>query len=314
MNFFRNRSLKQLSIILPGAFLLVILLEIFWLQSHFNHTESVQYQIDFVRSVQLNNERLSFQLNELPQGASLSPATLSLVEQQELHLQLIETGGRISGSDIFLPGLQRLPKITYGNLKDLWVAYKKQILELHSQGNNNERTFALIQAQSLRVSDWLTKLSDDLYDEAAKSRSTQTTAFIVIIATDVFLLFVLIVGFHRLVLSPIKYIEKNTIIHQHTHGLTQNEIGILATQVNEVIEQLRDATDFVKGIGEGKLDMDYKTELDINYSLGKNKLADELIAMQSKLKAINLEDQRRQWANEGFEHCRLHFEECRQIW
>ena len=299
MNFFRNRSLKQLSIILPGAFLLVILLEIFWLQSHFNHTESVQYQIDFVRSVQLNNERLSFQLNELPQGASLSPATLSLVEQQELHLQLIETGGRISGSDIFLPGLQRLPKITYGNLKDLWVAYKKQILELHSQGNNNERTFALIQAQSLRVSDWLTKLSDDLYDEAAKSRSTQTTAFIVIIATDVFLLFVLIVGFHRLVLSPIKYIEKNTIIHQHTHGLTQNEIGILATQVNEVIEQLRDATDFVKGIGEGKLDMDYKTELDINYSLGKNKLADELIAMQSKLKAINLEDQRRQWANEG---------------
>src|SRR5688572_9653413 len=120
MNFFRNRSLKQLSIILPGAFLIVIFLEIFWLQNRFNRTESVQYQIDFVRSVQLNNERLSAQLNQLPQDASLSASTLSLSGQQELHLQLIESGGRIPGSDIFLPNLQRLPKITYANLKDLW--------------------------------------------------------------------------------------------------------------------------------------------------------------------------------------------------
>lgn len=299
MNFLRKRSLKQLSIILPGAFLLVIFLEMFWLQSRFSRTESVQYQIDFVRSVQLNNERLSFQLNQVPPGESLSPATLSLVSQQELHLQLIETGGRIPGSDIFLPNLQRLPKITYGNLKDLWATYKKQILELHAQRNNNESAFTLIQAQSLRVSDWLTKLSDDLYDEAAKARTGQTETLLLIIAIDVFILFVMIVAFHRLVLSPIKQIEKNTIIHEHTHGLIQNEIGSLATQVNEVIEQLRDATDFVKWIGEGKLDMDYKAELDINYAPGKQKLADELISMQGKLKSINEEDQRRQWANEG---------------
>ncbi len=299
MNFFRNRSLKQLSIIIPGAFLILILLEIFWLQNRFSKTESVQYQIDFVRSVQLNNERLSFQINQLQQGSSLQPATLSLINQQELNLQIIETGGRIPGSDIFLPSLQRLPKITYRNLSELWIAYKKKILELHSKGNNDASAFALIQALSLRVSDWLTKLSDDLYDEAAKSRNTQTATLVVIIVTDVLLLIVLVAAFHRLVLSPIKYIEENTIVHQHTHGLTQNEIGSLAFQVNEVIEQLRDATDFVKGIGEGKLDMDYKAELDVNYAPGKHKLADELIAMQGKLKSINEEEQRRQWANEG---------------
>ena len=299
MNFSRNWSLKQLSIIVPGAFLILILLEIFWLQNRFNRTESVQYQIDFVRSVQLNNERLSFQLNQLEQGVSLSPATLSLIEQQELQLQLIGAGGRIPGSDIFLPRLQRLPKITYENLKKLWTAYKKQILELNSHGNNEARTFALIQAQSLRISDWLNKVSDDLYDEAGKSRTMQTATLAIILITDILLLIVLAVTFHRLVLSPIKRIEENTIVHQHTHGLAKNEIGVLAFQVNEVIEQLRDATDFVKGIGEGKLDMDYKAELDINYAPGKHKLADELIAMQSKLKSINEEEQRRQWANEG---------------
>jgi putative methionine-R-sulfoxide reductase with GAF domain len=299
MNFLRNQSLKQLTIILPGAFLFVIFLEMFWLQSRFSRTESVQYQIDFVRSVQLNNERLSSLLNQAQQDGSLSPATLSLVAQQELHLQLIETGGRVPGSDIFLPSLQRLPKITYENLKEIWSAYRKQILEFHAKGNNNEKEFALIQAQSLRVSDWLAKLSDDLYDEAAKARSGQTVTLLLIITIDVFILFVMIIAFHRMVLAPIQHIEKNTIIHEHTHGLAQNEIGVLASQVNEVIEQLRDATDFVKGIGEGKLDMDYKAELDINYTPGKHRLADELIAMQSKLKSINEEDQRRQWANEG---------------
>src|SRR5690348_14013780 len=125
MNFLRNRSLKQLSIIIPGAFIVLILLEIFWLQNSFTNTESVQYQIDFVRTVQLNNERLSFQLNQLQQGSSLSPATISLIEQEELQLQLIETGGRVPGSEIFLPPLQRLPKITYENLMALWRPYKK---------------------------------------------------------------------------------------------------------------------------------------------------------------------------------------------
>jgi GAF domain-containing protein len=45
--------------------------------------------------------------------------------------------------------------------------------------------------------------------------------------------------------------------------------------------------------------MDYKQTLDIHYTPGKNKLADSLIQMQQKLKAMNEAEARRQWANEG---------------
>lgn len=299
MNFLQNRSLKQLSIIIPVAFFLLGLLEFFWLKNSFNRTEAVQYQIDFVRSIQLNNERITAQLNQLQAGAPFSPSTLSLIEQQENHLQLVENGGRVPGSEVFIPSLQRLPKITFANLSSLWTDYKKQLLQLHKNSNNDATAYAFVQSQSLRVTDWLSKLVDDLYDEAARSRKGQNTAIIVLIVVDAFFLTLIIIGFHRKVLSPLKYIEKNTIIHEHTHGIPKNEIGNLAYQVNEVIEQLRDATDFVKWIGEGKLDMDYKAELDVNYAPGKQKLADELIAMQSKLKAINEEERRRKWANEG---------------
>jgi len=299
MKFFRNLSLRQISIILAAAFFSVILLEIVWLQTRFNRIESVQYQIDFVRSLQLNNQRLALHLHPLQQNGSLSPAIMSLMEQQDLNLQLIETGGRIPGSDIFLQRLQRLPKITYVNLKELWSVHKKQIVEFDSQSSDASKNFILVQAQSIQVSDWFTTLVDDLYDEASKFRTSLITTFAIIIGTDIFLLIVMVAGFNRFILLNLKRIVENTIQHSHTNGFAKNEIGSLAVQVNEVIEQLRDATDFVKGIGEGKLDMDYKTELDNNYALGKNKLADELISMQSKLKTVNVEEHRRQWANEG---------------
>lgn len=296
MNFLRNRTLKQLSIILATVFTVVVIIQITWLHSRFEGVESVQYQIDFVRSTQLTNQQLASQLQLTPSETPVSPAVISLTKQLDAQLKLIQTGGRIPGSEVFLPTLQRLPKITYDNLITVWDIYKKQILEYNSQPTKN---LTEINAQSIIVSDWLGKLIEDLYDEANKKHTGTTAVIVTIVVFDVALLITLVLVFNRSVLSQLKRIEDNTLLHNHTNGFSKNEIGALAIQVNEVIEQLRDATDFVKGIGEGKLDVDYKAELDSNYAPGKNKLADELIAMQGKLKSVNLEEQRRKWATEG---------------
>src|SRR5688572_19850133 len=243
MNFFRNRSLKQLSIILSVGFFSVIVLQIFWLQTRFNRIESVQFQIDFIRSLQLNNQRLALQLQQAGQEGRLSPATISLANQQDLQFQLVEKGGRIPGSNIFIPPLQRLPKITYDNLKGLWAVHKQQILEFNSQPSDDSKKLTMAQAQSILVADWFNKLADDLYDEADQSRTALTLTLFIIIGVDVLLLVVLVVTFNRLVIKYLGLIEENTISHKHTNGFAKNEIGSLAVQVNEVIEQLRDATD-----------------------------------------------------------------------
>src|SRR5688572_29306072 len=206
MNLFRNRSLKQQSIILAVALLAVIVLQLFWLHSRFRTIESVQYQIDFARSLQLGNQRLLSQIQQAQQEAPLSPTIISLTKQQDLQLQLIETGGRIPSSDIFLPQLQRLPKITYQNLKELWVVQRNQILEFNSQPTDFSKKLTLVQAQSIVVSDWFNRLIDDLYDEAAKLHGSVTTALIMIVSVDIILLVTLVVAFNRSVLSHLKRI------------------------------------------------------------------------------------------------------------
>lgn len=297
MKFFRNRSLKQGVILIACGFLGVLLLELFWLRTAFNRVEANQYQIDFARSLQLNNQRLSLQILQLQADASHSPTIISMAGQQDARIKLLEKGGRIPGSDIFLPKLQRLPSITFQYLKEAWAPYHKQIISFSS--SESSKDLVLLQAQSIQLADWFNKLVEDLYDEADKSQNYLALAFIVIIVVDSLLLIAGIIMFNRIILARLKIIEENTIQHKHSYGFAKNEIGLLAVQVNEVIEQLRDATDFIKSIGEGKLDIDYKAELDINYVPGKNRLADELITMQGKLKAVNVEEQRRQWANEG---------------
>src|SRR5690349_5368331 len=127
MNLFRNRSLKQQSILVAVGFLAVIVLQLFWLHSRFRNIDSVQYQIDFARSLQLGNQRLSLQIQQTEIDAPLSPAVISLTKQQDLQLKLIESGGRVPGSDVFLPPLQRLPKITFKNLNELWAVQRNQI-------------------------------------------------------------------------------------------------------------------------------------------------------------------------------------------
>jgi PAS domain S-box-containing protein len=154
-------------------------------------------------------------------------------------------------------------------------------------------------AQTLTISNWYDNLTDDLYKEAVKVHKAFTSIVIGIGLVDMVLFGILIWGFSLVILKPLKTIETNTQGHQHSNGFYKNEIKQVADQINEVIEQLRDATDFVKGIGEGKLDMDYKAELDQNYVGGNNKLADELISMQSKLRTLNIEEQQRTWSNEG---------------
>src|SRR5688572_18421613 len=152
MNFFRNRSLKQLAIITAVAFIGIILLQLVWLRSRFDRIESVQYQIDFARSLQLNNQVLALKLQQSQQEGNLLPGIISLAKEQDTQLQLLQAGGRIPGSEVFLPELQRLPAITNNYLMEVWAVHKKQILEFNPSDDTKKLTE--IQAQSIMVSDW----------------------------------------------------------------------------------------------------------------------------------------------------------------
>jgi methyl-accepting chemotaxis protein len=261
------------------------------------------------------------------------------IVHQEHLLEILGKGGRIDRTDVILKPLSRLPKISYDNLKEYWEEYKTSVRDIlalqhkvpsattdqaqvpvQSTTDSTTSTPAVAtptevkpvvsvkmlaaaalkeESLSLTLSEWYDNLFDDLETEVWREKSSVHGWVIAIIIFDVALLTLIFFAFNKYVLEPINKLGLNTANHQQVTNTAPNEIGKLSEQINETLENLKDATDFVTAIGQGNLDMDYKASLDSRYNHGKNKLADSLIDMQGKLKSLNEEERKRQWANEG---------------
>ncbi len=328
MNFWRKRSLKTLSFYLLVILTLIFSLQYVVVRSSLASLTEAERKIDFARSVQVRNQQLAFQAERLIRGKTdLAAELASQLDHQDHLLQLLGSGGRVDGSDLFLDPLSRLPRITFDNLMKTWTTYKASIRAVINEGESAALTITSVvsadsvpakmttsvtsapgtglsgaklafESQWLSLSRWYEILAADLEDEVATKQSRVLNWFSFFILLDIAGLVSAFYLFNGYVLKPLKVLETNTASKTFSDGFAKNEIGDVVLQVNDTIEDLRDATDFVIAIGEGKFDLDYKS-LDSDYASGKNKLADSLIEMQARLKDMNEEERKRQWANEG---------------
>lgn len=328
MNFWRKRSLKARSLYLLVILTLIFSLQYVVVRSSLASLTEAERKIDFARSVQVRNQQLAFQAERLIRGKTdLAAELASQLDHQDHLLQLLGSGGRVDGSDLFLDPLSRLPRITFDNLMKTWATYKASIRTVINEGESAGLTITSVvsadsvpakmttsvtsatgtalsgaklafESQWLSLSRWYEILAADLEDEVETKQSRVLNWFSFFILLDVAGLVSAFYLFNGYVLKPLKVLETNTASKTFSNGFAKNEIGDVVLQVNDTIEDLRDATDFVIAIGEGKFDLDYKS-LDGDYASGKNKLADSLIEMQARLKDMNEEERKRQWANEG---------------
>jgi len=330
MKFWRDKSLKQWGVYILVLMTILFVAEYFAVHHTIQRLNESERKIDYARSIQVKNQGIALQTQQFLNGRKELAAPLAAdLEQQDHELQTLAKGGRMDGTDFFLTPLSRLPRITYDNLYPYWTRYNTGVHTLltesetvtlkttvaapadslavtapeapaTTEGNPKYlQAKADFEAQWISVSHWYDKLIRDLEDEIASRQQAVLNWFASFLLADVILLGGLFYAFNRFVLAPIKRLESNTASHVHTRDLPTNEIGHLSQKINQTIENLKDATDFVTAIGEGKLDMDYRQTLDSTYTQGKNKLADSLIEMQAKLRAMNEEERKRQWANEG---------------
>lgn len=304
MKFFKNRSLKRLALYLLAAMFLILLSEYFIIRYKIEGLEEIEEKKDFARSAQLSGQQIALLVQQHINGQqNLSAEIVSKLDEQDHLLRIIHDGGRMDNTDIFLKPLSRIPAISFEQLDETWNKYKTNVHALVLPNDSltlqqQRRAKALLPAQWITLSNWYRKLEVDLTDEADQKKTAVEAWVFAFIFLDFILLTALLYLFYKYVIKPIEELEKDTIGLRQNFEIKPNELGKLTHQVNEILEQLKDATEFVGTIGEGKLDFDYK-HLDSQYAYGKNKLADSLISMQSKLKDMNIEEQRRQWANEG---------------
>lgn len=77
----------------------------------------------------------------------------------------------------------------------------------------------------------------------------------------------------------------------------KNEIGKVALAINNLAENLRNAADFVKKIGNGDLETRLAEEKENN--LRENSLSGALVAMREQMKAVAEDERQRNWTTEG---------------
>lgn len=331
MNFLRDRSLKQLGAYLLVLTSLVFIAEYFIIRRKINQLDEAERKIDFARGVQLSSQQLALQLQLYLNGREdLAAEVASRLEHQDYLLKILSDGGRIEGTDHFLQPLSRLPRITFDNLTTKWNEYKRNTFTLLSKGETMEEP-AAVEAPAdstalatmvpsapspepmhtgyarsrlrneglwLSLANWYDKLVIDLEDEVIGKREAIYTWLIILIVLNIGLLAGVYYLFRRYVLGHLNSIS-STRFTSHSNGVAKNEIHHLQVRIDETLGNLKDATDFVTAIGHGNLSVDYKDSLDNSHNRSQNLLADSLVEMQAKLKAMNEEERKRQWANEG---------------
>lgn len=77
-----------------------------------------------------------------------------------------------------------------------------------------------------------------------------------------------------------------------------NEIGKVAKAINNLAGNLKNATEFVKNVGDGQLNAKLQGVED-EKALQKGTLAGELVAMREQMKIVAEEEKQRNWATQG---------------
>lgn len=329
MEFLRDRSFRRLSWYILGVVVLLFLGEFLLIRNSISNYRQAEARRDLARRVQLEKQDLAIATKRLSEkNADLTNAIATRIDRINHHLNLLKDGGHVDGANVSISALSRLPMITFRNADESWKNYSANIMVLLTQdaqidttivvqpdaadtlnqspyttqiqyANPRYRTAAtLLESQAATVSSWLQKLLADVDDEATAAYSSLSGVLSWLLIVDVILFIALVFLFNWKVITPINKLAGSLASRTADDNPAPNEIGNLSKTANDLLIQLEDASVFVAQIGEGKLDSAYTQRASANGNTN-NSLAEALIGMQEKLRLMNEEEKKRQWATEG---------------
>ncbi|GAB4126061.1 MAG: hypothetical protein OHK0045_10940 [Raineya sp.] len=137
----------------------------------------------------------------------------------------------------------------------------------------------------------------------AEYTATQTGIQVIIFFTVLILVVFLAIGyvyFGNRFIKPLDKVARITQdiaegdVSQKVIYDQQDEIGVLASNINLLANNLKKTSEFAKNIGEGKFEYPYQVRS------SKDVLGFALLGMRENLLKVAEEDRKRNWANEGF--------------
>lgn len=327
---FRLKNLLSKSVALAVLFTLVMIIQLVVIRLCLTRWSVNEKQESVIHTSQLHALQLSTDVSLFLRGEKSKLNTI-VAETEELNTQfkILKEGGVIISTKEAIEPVSRLAQITLNRSLETWEAYKKSLFtitthevwkdstvmttvtEVISDSVTNEVTQpvtqkiidpAVARAHTLLAGQWLifsnqfSALEKDVQEDADANWSLLVLVISSSTVISIVLLFVAVFIFRQKVLLPLKKIEKAAINRVYVDQMEADEIGQVAGGLNQIIDQLNQASSFVQNIGEGNLETVYAQN---DQSVEGNHLATSLVSMQTKLKTMNDEEQKRKWANEG---------------
>ncbi len=318
------RSIRSRLILFFLFFVITISLSHFLARSAFEDLE--KYQV-IVQQASQNNEIVEQIINYADEIVDNQKNVLPLLNNDirrfDLNLETLENGGTVvfENQKIQLPAADKNVQPVIDEIYEVWSSQFKQeamvfvnqeifIDSLYLKGQRQLIPRARQALQNLRQKrEVLISLNNQLIDKYLLISKRQKDQANLTLWTILFINFTLLgVGFYliqRIIIRPLteisqvaQSIERGNF-SQKVNYTQNNEVGSVATAINNMADKIKMATDFIKNIEEGNLSVAYQ-ETDTNgQAVGKDSLVGVLITMRNKLKTLAEEEDARNWSVEG---------------
>ncbi|NJL12032.1 MAG: GAF domain-containing protein [Microscillaceae bacterium] len=155
-------------------------------------------------------------------------------------------------------------------------------------------------AKLLSRNDNLVKAYLDYFDKQQVFRDNIFLVFFSVNIVSIFVMFFYVIGYVSRPISKLNDIEaiiREGNFERQIDYRRNDELGKVAKSINSLFRNLRNATDFILDIGEGKLNSEYQRPVGIDAQ--NDRLGTALMEMRDKMRQVNEQDRQRNWVSEG---------------
>lgn len=272
---------------------------------------------DLVEEIIIHGEEI---LDKQPQAKVL---LIDDISKFQLNIDLLRRGGsdNIDGKKVILPPCEPSALNDLDRLEKLWESFKtnaelladkdldldKKVKDsLDKQNLDFEDTEEILKYLISRRQEMIGLQTQFIqtYQTISEQQQASTNAWLWTLWLGNITL--LVFGYflvNRLVIKPLSYITQAASqigkgdLTQKISYKRKNEVSIVANALNEMVDKIKNATDFIKNIERGNLSVSYTGANET--SLEKDTLAGALMSMRDRMKTVAEESEERNWVTRG---------------
>ncbi len=236
----------------------------------------------------------------------------------QINLDILKNGGNeiLEGKNIqFLP-CDELATPQLARLEKLWYPFrtKGEILANDESWKKNandqktkERGDDLVRSMERQRIDLLIAQNEftEQYQGISQSKQEATNTWLWgLWGSNLLLLFIGFYIIQTLLITPLTNFTQiaqkigRGDLSQKVDYQSQNEVGLVANALNNMVEKIRNATSFIKNIETGNLNVSY-TQDNTDETLENDNLANALLSMRNRMRTVAEEEEERNWVTRG---------------